>query len=33
MAMLIDVTPTKPRRQQSPIECVYGLTEKVDVED
>ena len=31
-AMLIEVTPTKSRRQQSPIEYVYCLTGKVDVE-
>ena len=33
MAMLIEVTPTKRTRQRSPIEYMYGLTEKVDVED
>ena len=32
MVMLIEVTPTKPRRQKPLIEYRYGLTEKVDVE-
>ena len=31
-AMLIEVTPTKSRRQRPPIKYVYCLTGKVDVE-